>query len=103
MITVGMNYNVIPGKQDEFEQKFREVLTAIRGADGHVQSKMFRDIDDDCAYLIVSEWGEQDKFMGFIRSDAFKAVTNWGKEQILTGRPQHTIYQQPKHGGVQQH
>ncbi|MBL1217736.1 MAG: antibiotic biosynthesis monooxygenase [Planctomycetes bacterium] len=101
MITVGMNYNVIPGKQGEFEDKFRGVLSALREADGHVESKMFRDIDDECAYLIVSEWGEQDKFMGFIRSDAFKAVTNWGKDQILAGRPQHTIYKHPDQGAPQ--
>ena len=27
-----------------------------------------------------------------IHSSAFRDVTNWGKEQILSGRPQHKIY-----------
>ena len=34
-----------------------------------------------------------DAFNAFIASDAFKKVTNWGKQNILSGRPQHTTYQ----------
>ena len=94
MITVGMNYNVIDGKQSEFEGKFRAVLHALRDADGHVESSMYRNIDDDCAYLIISEWSERDKFTQFIRSPAFTAVTDWGKAQILTDRPHHRVYAQ---------
>ena len=29
----------------------------------------------------------------FIKSDSFAKVTNWGKEQILAGRPKHQVYQ----------
>ena len=92
MITVGMNYNVRPGKQPEFEQKFAAVLDALRAAEGHVASSLYRDVADDTAYLIVSEWSEQDRFVEFIRSEAFKNVTAWGKAEILAGRPKHTIY-----------
>lgn len=92
MITVGMNYQVRPGKQPEFEEKFRAVLEALRGADGHVESKLFRDVNDDASYLIISEWTEKDDFVQFIRSPAFRAVTDWGKAEILSERPQHTIY-----------
>jgi heme-degrading monooxygenase HmoA len=94
MITVGMNYNVIGGKQDEFEQKFRSVLRALESADGHVKSGMYRNIDDDCAYLIISEWSAQEKFTEFIRSPTFKQVTDWGKAEILTDRPHHKVYKQ---------
>ena len=92
MITVGMNYNVLPGKQEEFEQKFASVLEALRAADGHVASNLFRDVADDASYLIVSEWSEQERFVAFIRSQAFKDVTSWGKAEILAGRPKHTVY-----------
>jgi heme-degrading monooxygenase HmoA len=92
MITVGMNYHVIDGKQQDFERRFREVLEALSGADGHVESSMYRNIDDACAYLIISEWSAQDKFTQFIRSSTFKAVTDWGKAQILTDRPHHRVY-----------
>ena len=92
MITVGMNYKVKPGKQVEFEQKFDAVLEAIRGAEGHVESNLYRDVHDSSAYLIVSEWAAQERFVDFIRSRAFKDVTAWGKAEILSDRPEHTIY-----------
>jgi heme-degrading monooxygenase HmoA len=94
MITVGMNYNVIDGKQEQFEQRFAGVLQALDDADGHVESSLYRKVDDACAYLIISEWSEQEKFTQFIRSPTFKAVTDWGKAQILTDRPQHKVYKQ---------
>ena len=92
MITVGMNYHVKPGKQLEFEQKFAAVLDALQAADGHEQSNLFRDVHDDAAYLIVSEWSAKDRFVEFIRSEAFKDVRAWGKAEILSARPDHTIY-----------
>lgn len=92
MITVGMDYHVLPGKQPDFEEKFNSVLGALRGAAGHTESKLYRDVSDDASYLIVSQWSEEKAFTDFIHSQAFREVTNWGKEQILSGRPQHKIY-----------
>ncbi|MCG8583791.1 MAG: antibiotic biosynthesis monooxygenase [Pirellulales bacterium] len=92
MITVGMNYHVIEGKQQEFEDKFAAVLDALRAAEGHTTSSLWKDVADDASYLITSEWSEEQAFMDFIQSDAFREVTNWGKEQILSDRPRHKIY-----------
>jgi len=92
MITVGMNYHVIEGKQQDFEEKFSAVISALKAADGHTRSTLWRDVGDSASYLITSEWSDEQAFQDFIRSDAFRAVTNWGKEQILSGRPQHKVY-----------
>jgi len=92
MITVGMNYHVIAGKQAEFEQKFAAVIEALQAADGHKSSTLWKDVSDDASYLITSEWTEEQAFLDFIHSQAFRDVTSWGKEQILSGRPQHKIY-----------
>lgn len=92
MVTVGMNYHVLPGKQQEFEAKFAAVLSALQAADGHTQSTLWRDVTDDASYLITSEWSDESAFTQFIQSQAFRDVTNWGKEQILAGRPQHKVY-----------
>lgn len=92
MITVGMDYHVLPGKQHDFEEKFQAVLGALRDAAGHTESKLYRDVSDDASYLIVSQWSDEKAFGDFIHSQAFRDVTNWGKEQILSGRPQHKIY-----------
>ncbi|WP_010585302.1 antibiotic biosynthesis monooxygenase family protein [Schlesneria paludicola] len=92
MITVGMNYHVLPGKQSDFEEKFAAVIGALRAAAGHTSSTLWKDVSDDVSYLITSEWSDEAAFKSFISSDAFRAVTTWGKEQILSGRPQHKIY-----------
>ena len=92
MITVGMNYHVIPGKQQDFEGKFAAVISALRAAAGHSSSTLWKDVSDDASYLITSEWSEEQAFLEFIRSQAFKEVTSWGKEQILSDHPQHKLY-----------
>jgi len=92
MITVGMNYHVLPGKQQLFEEKFAAVLDALRAAEGHSNSTLWKDVSDDASYLITSEWSEEKAFVDFIQSQAFRDVTTWGKEQILSGRPQHKVY-----------
>ena len=92
MITVGMNYHVIEGKQQDFEEKFAAVIEALNAADGHSESTLWKDVSDGASYLITSEWSDEQAFMSFIQSDAFRGVTNWGKEQILSDRPRHKIY-----------
>lgn len=92
MITVGMNYHVIEGKQHDFEEKFAAVITALKAAAGHSHSTLWKDVADGASYLITSEWSDEQAFQDFIRSQAFKDVTTWGKEQILSGRPQHKVY-----------
>jgi len=93
MVTIGMNYKVIPGKEATFETAFRKVITVMKDLPGHTQSRMCRDIDDPQLYVILSEWNDRGAFDAFIASDAFRAVANWGKEQILMGRPAHTYYE----------
>jgi heme-degrading monooxygenase HmoA len=92
MITVGMNYHVIEGKQQDFESKFAGVIDALNSAPGHTSSTLWKDVGDGASYLITSEWSDEDAFKTFIQSQAFRDVTNWGKEQILSGRPQHKVY-----------
>jgi heme-degrading monooxygenase HmoA len=92
MVTVGMNYHVIEGKQQEFESKFAAVLAALDAAPGHTRSTLWKDVADGASYLITSEWSDEQAFASFIQSQAFRDVTSWGKEQILSGRPQHKVY-----------
>ena len=92
MVTIGMNYNALPGKNEIFENAFRGVLKAMQDIDGHDTSHLYSDVDDPQNYLIVSDWNSKDDFDDFIKSDAFAKVTNWGKEQILAGRPDHKVY-----------
>lgn len=92
MVTIGMNYLVIPGKEEIFENAFRGVIKVMADIEGHSETKMFRNIDNLMEYSIVSDWSSEDAFNGFMRSEQFAKVANWGKEQILAGRPSHTVY-----------
>ncbi len=92
MITVGMNYEVRPDKGQAFEDGFRGVLKVMGTTQGHVKSRLFRDIDSTNSYLIHSEWDSKEAFTAFIRSQAFTDVTTWGTMEILAGRPSHKVY-----------
>ena len=93
MVTIGMNYFVLPGKERLFEDACKSVLDALRAADGHDESKIYRCVEEgDPEYLIVSRWSDEGAFRAFIASDRFKKVTSWGAENILSGRPRHTTY-----------
>lgn len=92
MITVGMNYSVIPGKDEEFTSVFAKVLDLMNGMDGHEKTNLYRDVWSEHDYLIVSEWSDQAAFDGFVSSERFKGVVDWGKEKVLASRPTHEIY-----------
>ena len=95
MVTIGMNYFVIPGKEQIFEDACSKVVSTTEGIDGHDTSSLYRRVGaGNPTYLIVSRWGSEEAFSAFVSSDAFKKVTNWGKQNILSDRPRHTTYRE---------
>ena len=92
MVTVGMYYDVIPGQAPAFVAKFQDVIAVLGTTAGHKTSFLYQRVDDPDSYAILSEWDDQDAFMRFIRSDAFRAVTSWGRESVLRNAPRHKIY-----------
>lgn len=96
MVTIGMNYDVLDGKGAQFESVFKSVLDLMNGMEGHEKSALFKDVFEHNAYLIVSEWTDESAFRRFTASERFKKVTDWGKEQILAGCPQHEVYGAPR-------
>jgi len=91
-----MNYKVLPGQEDHFERMFNNVLHSLETVIGHSKSALYKDVNAPQSYLIVSEWASEDAFHAFVRSERFKSVVEWGKENILAGRPVHTVY-----GGIE--
>lgn len=92
MVTVGMNYDVLPGKEEVFERAFKSVLGVMKDSPGHTDSHLYKNVDKANSYLIISDWNDKAAFDAFVKSEAFAKVTNWGKEQILAGRPKHQVY-----------
>lgn len=93
MITVGMNYRVLPGKEETFEKAFRAVLEVMEKMEGHRESHLWRDVSVPGSYMVTSEWSERSAFDAFVASDRFRKVTTWGKEQILAERPRHEVFE----------
>ena len=93
MITVGMNYSILEGKGELFESVFKKVLGIMQEIAGHKESFLYKDVSDHNSYLIISEWTDRAAFDGFIASERFKGVVNWGKEEVLAGRPKHEVYE----------
>ena len=95
MVTIGMNYFVVPGKESPFEGACDKVIDVMGTIDGHDESHFYKRVGgEEPVYLIVSRWENEEAFKDFIRSEAFKKVTSWGKENILTGPPRHTTYRE---------
>ena len=92
MITVGMNYKIIPGKDEEFIAVFKKVLQIMSEMPGHGESHLYRDVSSEHDYLILSEWNDEDAFDAFVASDRFKSVVAWGRKSVLAARPKHEIY-----------
>lgn len=92
MTTIGMNYDVIPGKEAEFEHGFVQVLEHLKSVAGHVESRLYRDVGSAGSYLILSQWQTKESFQAFLQSAAFKQAVSWGKAEILRSRPRHKVY-----------
>ena len=92
MTTIGMHYDVIPGKEAEFERGFLGVLDLLKTLPGHAESHMYQDIQSKGSYVIMSRWENKAAFEAFIHSEQFKAAVAWGKAEILRGRPLHKVY-----------
>ena len=92
MTTIGMHYEVVPGREEEFERGFLGVLEHLKTVPGHVESHLYEDVASVGSYVILSEWTTKEDFDRFIHSDAFKQVVAWGKAEILRSRPRHKVY-----------
>jgi heme-degrading monooxygenase HmoA len=92
MVTIGLYYDMLPGKGSEFERKFQDVVDAMSGVPGHKESALYRRVDDPDSYVIISEWEGQEEFTAFLRSEAFRNVTRWGRENVLRRAPRHKVY-----------
>jgi len=92
MITVGMNYHVLPGKDDLFVSVFAKVLQVVDEMPGHARTRLLRDVFSEHEYVVLSEWSDEASFRAFIGSERFRNIVDWGRENVLAGRPTHHVY-----------
>ena len=92
MTTIGMHYDVLPGKETEFKDGFLKVIDHLKTTAGHVESHLYEDVASVGSYVILSVWDTKDSFEAFIHSPTFAKVVAWGKAEMLRSRPRHKVY-----------
>lgn len=91
MLTVGLYYDVIPGKERDFEEYFKVVAEQLTKVEGYVSALLYKRVDVPNSYLIYSEWKDKDTFDAFIKSREFSGAKEGGSTMLM-GRPSHRIY-----------
>jgi chlorite dismutase len=88
--TMGMFYTVRPDYREEFVETFAEVEGLLEGMDGHLETSLLANREDENDMFIASQWESREDAMAFFRSDAFRETVEWGRE-VLADRPRHVF------------
>ena len=92
MITVGMTFKIVLGKEEQFEDAYKKILNVLNHAEGHSGSRLYRDSEDPSTFLLMSEWLDQRAFDICIDSKQYREAVDWNREQILAGKIHHRIF-----------
>ncbi len=88
--TMGMFYSIKPEYHDEFMSTFDDVGEILEGMDGHMETDLMINREDENDTFISSQWQSRENAMGFFRSEEFSEAVEWGRD-VLTDRPRHVF------------
>ncbi|WP_135821459.1 heme-binding protein [Halostella litorea] len=88
--TMGMFYTVKPEHREEFVEKFGTVGDVLAEMDGHRETHLYANREDENDMFIASRWDSKEDAMEFFRSDAFGDTVDWGRD-VLADRPRHVF------------
>ena len=88
--TMGMFYMVKADYQTEFVDTFDDVGDLLAEMDGHVETDLMVNVEDENDMFIASQWNAKEDAMGFFRSDEFSETVQWGRD-VLADRPRHVF------------
>jgi len=88
--TMGMFYTVKPDYREEFVDTFETVGGKLAGMDGHRETALLANREDDNDMFIASRWDEKEDAMAFFRSEDFRDTVEWGRE-VLADQPRHVF------------
>jgi chlorite dismutase len=88
--TMGMFYTVEPDYREEFVETFGEVEGILEGMDGHLDTGLLVNREDENDMFIASQWRSREDAMAFFRSDEFRETVEWGRE-VLVDQPRHVF------------
>ncbi|WP_256391754.1 heme-binding protein [Natronoarchaeum rubrum] len=88
--TMGMFYTVKPEHREDFVEKFDTVGGLLADMEGHLQTDLYANREDENDMFIASRWESREDCMDFFRSDAFVDTVDWGRD-VLADRPRHVF------------
>jgi chlorite dismutase/heme-degrading monooxygenase HmoA len=88
--TMGMFYTVKPEHRETFVDMFDDVEELLNGMDGHRETALLVNTDDENDMFIASRWDSKEDAMNFFRSEAFAETLDAGRE-MLADRPRHVF------------
>jgi len=88
--TMGMFYTVKSDHREAFHDTFDEVARTLDGTDGHIETDLMVNREDETDMFIASQWRSRSDAMAFFGSGEFAAVVDWGRE-VLADRPRHVF------------
>jgi chlorite dismutase/heme-degrading monooxygenase HmoA len=88
--TLGMFYTVKPEHREDFVEKFDTVGGLLDEMDGHRETALLVNTEDENDMFIASQWDSKDDAMAFFRSDAFANTVDWGQD-VLADSPRHVF------------
>jgi len=88
--TMGMFYTVKPEHREDFAEKFDTVGGVLADMEGHHESDLMVNLEDENDMFIASQWRSKEDAMAFFRSDAFSDTVSWGRD-VLADRPRHVF------------
>jgi len=88
--TMGMFYTVKPDRRADFVEKFDTVGEMLTDLDGHRETALLVNTENENDMFIASQWDSKEDAMAFFRSDAFTDTVDWGRD-VLADRPRHVF------------
>jgi len=88
--TMGMFYTVKPDHQGDFVDTFDGVEDLLSDMDGHIETDLMANVEDENDMFIASQWEAKEDAMTFFGSDEFRETVQWGRE-VLADRPRHVF------------
>jgi len=88
--TMGMFYTVKPEHREDFVEKFETVGGLLADMEGHGETDLMINLEDENDMFIASQWRSRDDAMNFFRSDEFSDTVSWGRD-VLADRPRHVF------------
>jgi chlorite dismutase len=85
-----MFYTVKPDYREEFVEKFETVGDVLADMDGHLETDLLVNHEDENDTFIASQWRSREDAMAFFRSDEFRETVDWGRD-VLADRPRHVF------------